>query len=122
MSEERGQRFAFGIAESAIAEAGQVPLDALHFDVDAICRAYDSIKPVAERLGVPPPAPHVAGFCCAPLAGLGARILFPKGSEPFVLPILQSPEEIDALEEPEDYLASELTRQRLAPARELRGD
>ena len=115
-----GQAFSFSFADSAIAESGGVPLDALHADVDAICRAYDCIKPVAERLGVDPPRPRLAGFCYAPMAGLGADIVFPEDSEPAVRPMIGSPEEIDDLKEPDDYLASELTQKRLALAGELK--
>jgi len=115
-----GQAYSFGFADSALAQAGGVTLDAMHFDADAICKAYDAIRPVAERLGVDPPKPRLAGFCYAPLAGLGANITFPKDSEPFVLPMISAPEEIDRLQEPESYLASELTQKRLALARELK--
>ena len=115
-----GQAFSFGFADSALAQAGGVTLDALHFDVDANFKACDAIKPVAERLGVDPPKPKLAGFCYAPLAGLGANVIFPKDSEPFVLPMISSPEQIDRLREPESYLASELTQKRLALARELK--
>jgi len=115
-----GQAFSCGLAESLIAEVGGVTLDALHFDVDAICRAYDAIKPVAERLGIEPPRPHLAGFCYAPLAGLGAEIHFPHDSEPIVRPMIHSTDEIDDLREPDDYVASDLTQKRLAVARELK--
>ena len=114
-----GQPFSFGIADTAIAEAGGVPLDALHYDVDAICRSYDRIRPVAERLGVAPPVPRLAGFCYAPLAGLGATIVFPPGSEPIVKPMIHSAAEIDDLREPTDYMAGDLTQSRLATVREL---
>jgi hypothetical protein len=117
---DRGQAFSFSFAVSAVAEAGGVMMDAMHFDVDAICHAYDAIKPVARRLGVAPPHPALAGFCYAPLVGLGAKVVFPKDSEPFVEPMIQSPEEIDGLREPESYLSAELTQKRLALARDLK--
>ena len=64
MADKRtGQPFSFGIADSALAEAGGTTLDALHFDVDAICRAYEAIEPVARRFGIPAPKPRLAGFC-----------------------------------------------------------
>jgi len=100
----KGQAFSFGFADSALAEAGQVTLDALHFDVDAICQAYENIKPLAQRLEVVPPKPRIAGFCYAPLAGMGSHIIFPEDSEPVVVPLIDSPEQIDDLHEPEDYL------------------
>ena len=59
----QGQPFSCGIADSAIAEAGRVPLDALHFDVDAILHAFDAIKPVADRPGIPPPTPANITSC-----------------------------------------------------------
>ena len=55
-----GQRFGFSIGETACAEAAGVRMYDLHFDVDAICRAYEAIVPVAERLGVEPPRPRLA--------------------------------------------------------------
>lgn len=117
---QQGQPFSFGIADSAIAEAGRVKLPALHFDVDAICRAYESIRPVADRLGVAHPTPKLAGFCYAPLAGLGLDIVFPEDSEPKALPLIGSTEEIDSLREPDDYLAADMIQKRLAAAKELK--
>ena len=62
----RPQPFGFGLADSLLAEVGETPLDALHWDVDAICHCYDTIRPVADRLGIdhkPPersvPSPYV---------------------------------------------------------------
>ena len=115
-----GQPFSCGIADSAIAEAGGVPLSALHFDAEAICKAYESIRPVAERLGVEPPTPRLAGFCYTPFAALGAKIVFPEDSEPKPVPLISSPEQIDDLREPDDYLAVELIARRLQVARELK--
>ena len=115
-----GQPFSFAIADSALAQAGGVTLDALHTDVEAICRACEGIEPVARRLGVEPPSPRIAGFCYAPLAGLGARVVFPEDTEPFLMPLIDSPEQIDDLTEPEDYLAADLTRKRLALLHDLK--
>ncbi len=56
----RKQPYSFGFADSLLAELGDVPLDALHSDVDAICRCYEAIVPLAERLGVKPPRPRLA--------------------------------------------------------------
>ena len=56
------QPFGFSFSDAVLAEAAGVPLRALHFDVDAICAAYDAIRPVAERLGVSVPRPRLAGF------------------------------------------------------------
>lgn len=102
-----------GIADSAIAEAGGAPLDALHHDADAICRCYDAIRPVAERLGLPAPRPRLAGFSYCHVSALGAEVVFAAGSEPNVLPILRSPEDIDRLVEPDDLMASGVIPQRL---------
>ncbi|NIA14802.1 MAG: hypothetical protein GWP08_12060 [Nitrospiraceae bacterium] len=115
----RFQPYSFGIADSAIATAGGVPLDALHYDVDAICRAYDAIAPVAQRLGVPPPRPRLAGFSYCHVSTLGAPVVFAKGSEPNVSPILHRPEDIDALREPTDPLACGVVPERLASLERL---
>ena len=116
----RGQPFQFKFMDSALAEAGQVPLDALHRDVDAICRAYDAIKPVARRLGVEPPQPRLAGFSYCHLSALGAEVVFIENSEPTVRPLLSSPEAIDTLEEPEDYVHSGIGAERLRTAARLK--
>jgi len=104
----RKQPFEFGFGDTALAEAGGVPLDALHRDVDAICRAADAILPVAERLGVAAPKPHLAGFAYQHVSTLGCRIIFPPDSEPKPIPIRRAPEDIDRLAEPEYYLTSGL--------------
>jgi len=54
------QPYSFGFADSLLAESGEAPLDALHSDVDAICRCYEAVVPLAERLGVKPPRPRLA--------------------------------------------------------------
>jgi len=91
-----GQLYSFAIAETALAEAAGVSMYDLHTNVDAMCRVCDCIAPLAERLGVDPPAPHLAGFTYAHVSALGC----------------------DA--EPEDYLGGELIRSRLALAAELK--
>ncbi|MGQ9580801.1 MAG: uroporphyrinogen decarboxylase family protein [Armatimonadota bacterium] len=115
-----GQKFACGFSDRALAEAAKVPLDALHFDVDAIIAAHEAIKPVAERLDIDPPAPHLAGFTYTHIAALGAQIDFPQDSEPKPRTIIQSPEEIDSLHEPEDYLSAPLIKHRLRLLDELK--
>ncbi len=115
-----GQRFACGFSDRVLAEAAGVPLDALHFDPDAIIAAHEAIKPIAERLGVEPPPPHIAGFTYAHIAALGADIEFPAGSEPKPRTLIRSPQEIDGLREPDDYLSAPLIRQRLALLEELK--
>lgn len=114
------QNYSFRFADSVIAEAGRVSLDSLHFDADAILHAYESIKPVAERLGVAAPNPSLAGFCYAPLSALGAKITFPEDSEPKPETLINSPEEIDSLEEPEDYLSAKVVQKRLRVVEELK--
>ncbi|HUU22823.1 MAG TPA: uroporphyrinogen decarboxylase family protein [Phycisphaerae bacterium] len=116
----RSQDFWFSFSDYLLAEAGGAPLDALHWDVDAICRSYDALKVIADRLGVQPPGPHLPTFAYAHIAALGAEIVFPPGSEPTPRPLLKSPAEIDELREPEDYLQAELIQKRLALARELK--
>ena len=78
----RSQNFWFGFSDYLLADAGGVPLDALHTDVDAICRSYDALKVIADRLGVQAPGPHLACFAYPHIASLGAEIVFPPGSEP----------------------------------------
>ena len=114
------QPYSFAIADSALAEAGGVPLDSLHHSVEAICRAYAAIRPVAERLGVPAPAPKLPGFAYSHVSALGAPVTFAPGSEPNVAPILGSPADIDRLREPADYLSRGVVPQRLRLLDELR--
>lgn len=115
----RNRPWTFAVADTALAEAGGVPLDALHCDADAICRCYDAIVPVAERLGVDSPTPRLGGFSYCHVSALGAEVVFAAGSEPNVLPILDTPEAIDDLEEPEDYLSQGCIPDRLRVLDEL---
>jgi len=116
----RRQSYSFGLTDTLLAEVGRLPLDVLHRDVDAICRCYECIVSVAERLGVEPPCPRLAGFSYNHVSTLGAPIVFVAGSEPNVKPILHHPEDIDRLEEPGDYLASGVVPERLATLHVLR--
>jgi hypothetical protein len=125
----RRQSFHFGLADTLLAEAGGVPLDALHRDVDAICRCHEAAAEIARRLHVPAPRPHIAGFSYTHVSTLGAHIVFPPGSEPNVIPVVHSStvcrgltncEEIDRLREPTDYLTAGIAPQRLDTMRRLR--
>jgi len=116
-----GQRYWFGIVETAIAESAGVTLYDLHTDVDAICRAYETIVPVAERLGVDPPRPGLAGCAYPHVSTLGNEVMITSNSvEPWTRPCLHRPEDIDALAEPDDYLAAGIVPKRLALAAELK--
>jgi len=110
---ERKQRYGFGIGDTVLAEVGGVPLDALHHDVDAIIDCHEKVKPVAERLGVDPPKPHLAGFSYCHISTLGAEIVFPPGSEPKPTTVIHNPGEIDSLTEPDDYLSRGIVPKRL---------
>lgn len=114
------QPYTFGFTDTALAEAGHVPLDQLHRDARAIVHCCDAIRPVAERLGVAPPVPRLPGFSYLHVTTLGAELLFAEGSEPNVVPLLKGPEAIDRLREPEDYLAAGVVPQRLRLLEELR--
>jgi hypothetical protein len=115
----RGQAFDFSLSDSLLAEVGRVPQRSLHFDVETILKAYEAIRPIAELLGVAPPQPRLAEFTYAHIAALGARIVF-TDYEPKPEPLLHSPEEIDTLEEPADYLQAGLIQERLRICAELR--
>lgn len=119
MTVNRKQPYRFLFMDTALAEAGGVALDALHCDVDAICRCYDAIRPVAERLGVERPRPKLAGFSYAHLSTLGAPVVFTPDSEPAVLPLLREAREIDSLREPRDYMACGVLPERLRLTDEL---
>ena len=80
-------------------------MDGLHFNVDAILHAYECVKPLAARLGVPAPVPRLGSFAYTNIAALGATIEFGDRAEPKPLPVIHRPEEIDDLREPRDYLA-----------------
>lgn len=115
-----GQNFGFGFGDDLLAEVGEVPQPTLHLDVEAICKAYEAIKPLAERLGVEPPRPRLAGFCYTSLVALGCEIVYSEYAEPTVLPLVHSPQEIDELKEPEDYLGAEVIQQRIKICEELK--
>ena len=113
------QEYLFSFCDTLLAEVGNITLDKLHFDVDAIVRAHENIIPIAERLNVEAPKPGLAGFSYTHLAALGAKIVFPEDSEPIPLPLLHSAEEIEQLTEPDDYLAAPEIQRRLTLLREL---
>lgn len=113
------QPYTFGLADSLLAEVGDVPLDVLHRDVDAICRCYDRIQPLTDRLGVEAPRPRLAGFSYCHVSALGAEVVFPEGSEPNVVFLVHRPEDIDQLREPEEYLKAGVVPRRVQTLHEL---
>lgn len=116
-----GQRFGFGLAESLLAEVAGVRQWDLHFDVECMIRAAEAVVPVARRLGVDPPQPHLAGFSYCHVVALGCEVVFPpENPEPWVRPIIRTPGDIDQLKEPQDYLSAGIVSKRLALAAELK--
>jgi len=115
-----GQPFSCTFDERLIARIGKTTLSRLHFDVKAIVYAYSRAAGLAERLGISPPAPHLAGFAYCHVAALGCDIIFPEDSEPKPLPLISSPAEIDTLREPADYLKAPLIQKRLALLAQLK--
>jgi len=113
------QAYSFNFCESLMAENAGVSLKSTHFDVDAILKVYDSIKPLAVEFGVDAPRPRLAAFGYPHVVSLGAPIEFPEDGEPNVFPFIKTPEEIDTLKEPENYLAAPLIQARLKIAAEL---
>jgi len=113
------QPYSFGFCESLMAKNAGISLKSTHFDVDAILKAYDGIKPLADELGVDAPKPRLAGFGYPHVVSLGAPVDFPEDGEPNVFPLIKTPEEIDNLKEPENYLAAPLIQTRLKIAAEL---
>lgn len=118
--DRNGQDFGFSFSDSLLAEVGEVPQSSLHLDIEAICKAYEAIKPLAERLGVAPPIPRIAEFCYTHLAALGCEVVYSARAEPTVRPLIHSLEEIDELKEPKDYLQAEVIQQRIRICEELR--
>ena len=116
-----GIPYKFGFFDSLAAELTGRPTAALHLDVDAMCASADAIAPLARRLGVEPPAPHIAGLGYVHVSTLGAQVVItPAAEEPYVRPCIKSPADIDRLAEPDDYLAAGLVPQRLKLVAELR--
>jgi hypothetical protein len=113
------QPYSFSFYDSLLAEIAGVTTKSMHFDVDSILKAFDGARPLAKELGVEPPSPRLYGFGYPHVAALGAHIEFPEDSEPNVSPIIHSPEDIDRLKEPADYLAAPLIQTRLKIAAEL---
>ncbi len=117
----RGQPYGFSLADSLLAEVAQIPQSRLHTDVDAICRAYEAIVPLAQRLGIEKPRPALAGLAYNHVSTLGCKIVIvPDAPEPAVLPCIHEPEDIDALVEPEDYLSEGIVPQRLEMLEKLK--
>jgi hypothetical protein len=116
-----GQRFEFGFFDCLICEqAGILPYE-MHTDVNAIIKAADAIVPLAGRLGVPPPPPHLYQMAYCHVSTLGCQVVNgPELKEPSAKPCLKSPADIDNLREPDDYLACGVVPQRLEVVRRLK--
>lgn len=112
------QAFEFGFTDPVLAELAGVTQRDLHLDVDAIIRAYKLAGELAAELGVAPPAPRLAEFTYTHIVALGTQVTFTE-YEPKPTTLLTTPEDIDNLREPEDYLAAELIQQRLKLAEEI---
>ncbi len=112
------QAFEFGFTDPVLAELAGVTQRDLHLDVDAIIRAYTLAGELAAELGVAPPAPRLAEFTYTHIVALGTQVTFTE-YEPKPTTLLTTPEDIDNLREPEDYLAAELIQQRLKLAEEI---
>jgi len=116
-----GQAFRCSIGETALAEAAGVSLYDLHTDVGAMIAAADAGAPIADRLGLDPPKPHLPGLAYPHVSTLGCELtLAPGAAEPWVRPCITRPEDIDALAEPDDYLTSGIVPRRLALLEELK--
>jgi hypothetical protein len=112
------QVFEFGFTDPVLAELASVTQRDLHFDVDAIVKAYKLAGELAADFGVPAPLPRLAEFTYTHIVALGTQVSFTE-YEPKPTTLLASPEAIDDLREPDDYLAADLIQQRLKLAREL---
>jgi hypothetical protein len=116
-----GQPFDFSVADSVLAQTLGVTHYDLHTNVDAMIAAADAVAPLARRLGVNPPVPHLAGLGYVHVSTLGAEVrMAPELMEPQVRPCIRTPRDIDRLAEPEDYLACELVSKRLELVAELK--
>lgn len=111
--------FGFGFTDPFVAKTGGVTLRQMHFDAKAIVKAFESIKPLCERLGVPAPVPRMAGFGYPHVSALGTNVVFPEDSEPKPEVVIRNPEEIDRLREPEDYIDTPLVKKKLRVLEEL---
>lgn len=116
-----GIPYSFGLADSLLCELSGVTPYEMHTDVGAMIKAADAARPLAERLGVTPPVPHLYGMSYCQISTLGCRVVNGPGlKEPWVEPCLQRPEDIDRLREPEDYLSRGIVPERLELARQLK--
>ncbi len=110
-----GQRYRCSIAETAIAESAGVRLYDLHTDPQAMVAAAEAGADIAARLGLDAPRPRIAGCAYPHVSTIGCEVKITSDSvEPWVLPCIAAPEDIDGLREPDDYLAAGIVPQRLA--------
>lgn len=114
-----GNRYGFSLSESLLIELG-LNFYQLHFDAKAIVKGYENLKPIAERLKVDPPIPRMAGFAYPHIASLGVEIVFPEDGEPKPMVLIKTPEDIDKLKEPDDYLQAPVIKKKLAVWQELK--
>ncbi len=117
----KGQKFEFSLVDSLIAEVGGVAQPALHLDIDAICHCYEAIMPVAERLGIDPPRPRLAGLAYPHISTIGCEVhIKMDAAEPWVDPCIHTPEDIDNLREPDDYMSVGIISERLRLVEQLK--
>jgi hypothetical protein len=121
LAEKKGCHFGFGFADTLMARTGGITLYQLHSDARGIVKAFESMEPLAKRLGVPAPVPRLAGFCYTHVSTFGGKIICPEDSEPTPTPVIKTPEDIENLEEPKNYLETPLIKKRLEVLEELRG-
>jgi hypothetical protein len=115
-----GQKFYFGFSDHLLLEVGNINFYQLHFEPEAIIKAYEKLKEIAEELEISSPIPRMAGFCYPHIASLGAHIEFPEDGEPKPFPLIKNIEDIDKLKEPEDYLKAPIIQKKLKTLEDLK--
>jgi hypothetical protein len=115
------QPYNFGLIECVGATLAGVSHYDLHTSVEAMIRSADALAPLCRRLGIKVPPPHIYGLGYVHVSTLGVQVINgPEMMEPGTVPCIHSPEQIDSLREPDDYLVCPLVASRLALVEELR--
>ncbi len=115
-----GQKYSFGFSDHLLIEIGNINFYQLHFEAEAIIKAYEKLKKIAEELEVSASVSKMAGFAYPHISSLGVHIEFPPDGEPKPFPLIKNVEDIDKLKEPENYLSAPLIQKKLKTLTELK--
>jgi hypothetical protein len=110
---QRRQPYFCGMLYPVVAEATGISMSDLFLSPERIVWAYRRLREVLspalqEAIRADIAVPHLAGFSYHHVAALGAVVDFPPDGEPKPRTLLETPDDVRKLREPDDWLESGL--------------